>query len=186
MSLKHKTWILLLPIVFCSVMFLSGCGKPDQAKKGIIAYVNKEPIFSSDLEREIALKVRQDPAFKVTPKTEAEQLDTIINRKLIIQKAMERGLARENRFVNTIKAYWEQTLIRDFLEYKDREFQQYLFVTEDEARDYYNKLAAKGQTEPFGVMEPEIKKTIAAGKAEKLFGDWLDKEKKKARIRIIR
>ena len=172
-------------LIILVLIFLAGCAKNEADKKNVIAYVNKEPIFSSDLKREIAFKVRQDPAFKVTPKTEAEQLDTIINRKLIIQKAMERGLAREDRFVNTIKAYWEQTLIRDFLEYKDREFQQYLFVTEGEARDRYNKLAAKSQAEPFEVMEPEIKKTIAAEKAEKLFGDWLDKERRKARVRIL-
>jgi hypothetical protein len=54
---------------------------------------------------------------------------------------MERGLAREERFVNTIKAFWEQALIRDLVDAKNAEFGDYIFVTDAEAKDYYDNMA---------------------------------------------
>ncbi len=142
MQANYKILKFSLLVMLFGLIFLSGCAKYDLLnKKDVIAYVNKEPVLASELKRAIALRARQDPTFKVTPETEAEQLDTIINRKLIVQKAMDIGLAREDRFVNTIKSFWEQTLIRDFLEYKKKTFQDYLYATEDEIKKYYNGLS---------------------------------------------
>lgn len=187
MSLKHKALILLLPIVFCSTVFLPGCGKRDTFdKKDVIAYVNKEPILESELKRDIALRVRQDPMFKVTPETESEMLDNIINRKLLCQNAMEKGMAREPKFVNTIKSFWEQTLIRDFIDYKQKEFAEYTFVTEDEIKNYYDNLVKNGATESLDALRTEIEGAIIDEKETRLFEDWLKAERAKARIRIIK
>jgi hypothetical protein len=139
-----------------SLLFLSGCGGSPK-DKGIAAYVNKEPIYASELDREIALKVKQDPSFRVTKEAMRDQLDLMINKKLIIQESMAAGLAREDRFVNTIKGFWEQTLIRDFIDYKNREFKDYLFATEDEIKKYYAKMA-KRMT--FKVLKSEDKEYI--------------------------
>lgn len=133
----------LLCFIFLVFGFLSGCGRESPAKKDAVAYVNKEPVTASELKREIALRARQDPTFKITPETKQEQLETIINRKLIIQEAMEKGLAREERFANTIKVFWEQTLIRDFIDYKKRAFQDYLFVNDEDTKKYYDNLSRK-------------------------------------------
>jgi len=131
-------------IVCVGCILMAGCGKrPVADKDEVIAYVNKDPIFASDLKREIAMRVRLDPTFKVTPESEAEQLDLIINRKLLIQEAMRKGLAREEKFVSTIKTFWEQTLIRDFAEAKQKDLQQYLFASEDDINDYYDKLSQR-------------------------------------------
>lgn len=139
-----KTRYLYSALIIATATFsisLQGCGNRDAAnKKEIVAYVNKEPIFDYDLKREIALRAKQDPAFKITPDTKTDELDMIINRKLILQDAMKKGLAREDRFVNTIKAFWEQTLIRDFIDYKKRAFKDYIFATDDEIKKYYDNL----------------------------------------------
>ena len=140
-------------------LILSGCGRggPAEGKNDLIGLVNKEPITASELKRNIALKARQDPAFKVTPETEGEQLELIINKKLLIQEAMAKGLAREERFVNTIRTFWEQTLIRDFLDFKRKEFQDYLFVTEDEIKKYYDNL---GQRVTFKILRSKDPRII--------------------------
>ena len=149
--------ILFVLISFSLV--LSGCGRggPAEGKNDLIGLVNKEPITASELKRNIALKARQDPAFKVTPETEGEQLELIINKKLLIQEAMAKGLAREERFVNTIRTFWEQTLIRDFLDFKRKEFQDYLFVTEDEIKKYYDNL---GQRVTFKILRSKDPRII--------------------------
>lgn len=134
---------ILFPI-FLVIIFLSGCGKGISEKdKDVAAYVNKEPILKSELQRELALRAKQDPSFKLTPESEAEQLETIINKKIIIQQAMKQGLAENEKFVNTIKAFWEQTLVRDFLDFKKRSFGVLVSVTEDEIRKYYDDMSDK-------------------------------------------
>jgi parvulin-like peptidyl-prolyl isomerase len=126
------------------VISLTGCGKiGPKSKEDIVACVNNDVIYKSDLKRDIALRAKLDPTFKVTPETESEQLDVIINRKLIIQEAMQQGLARDERFVNAIRTIWEQTLIRDFLDYKRARLQDFLFATEDDINKYYNNLSQK-------------------------------------------
>jgi hypothetical protein len=154
--------------------------------KKIVAYVNKEPIYESELNREIALKARRDPMFKVTPETLSEELENIVNRKLIIQQAMEKGLAREDRFINTIKSFWEQTLIRDFVGYKRKDFQDYLFATEDEIKNYYDSMPGKEDLGPIDDARPEIEKRIIESKENKLFEDWLESERKKAKVEIVK
>jgi hypothetical protein len=173
-------------LTILALVFLTGCGSKEAGKKEIVAYVNREPVLASELNRAIALKVRQDPAFRVTPEARAEMLDIIINRKLIIQKAMEAGLARQDKFVNTIKSFWEQTLVRDFIEYKQKAFGDYTFATEGEIKSYYDNLVKDGATEPLDALRPEIEKRIAGDKEAKLFEDWLKDERAKARINPVR
>ncbi len=184
-----NTYCFSKPLVvslFLIFAFLPGCAKSNPVDKNIIAYVNNEPIYATDLARELTLKARQDPTFKITHQAEADQLQNIINSKLVIQKAMEKGLAREDRFVNTIKAYWEQTLIRDFIEYKQREFKNYVFASEAEIKNYYDKLPNKDTLGTLDTLRPEIAKRIAEEKEAKLFEDWLKSERAKARISILK
>ena len=128
------------------IVIISGCDrfKTADGKSGdVAAYVNKEPIYKHEIKRDIALRAKYDPLFRIMPDTEIDQLDVIIDRKLIVQSAIERGLAREERFVNTIKAFWEQVLIRDFIDYKKKDFADYLFAADDDIGRYYENLSKK-------------------------------------------
>jgi len=148
----------LVALTVFPFLILSGCGNRGSADRDkVIAYVNKEPIYASELKRSIALKTRQDPMFKVTPETRNDHLDMLIERKLIIQEAIDKGLASEDKFVNTIKTFWEQTLIRDFIDSKKREFEESLTVTNDDVRKYYNNL---GQRVTFKVLKSKDRRYI--------------------------
>lgn len=147
-----------LCLIWIFAFILCGCGRRESANKSeVIAYVNKEPIFVSDLRREVILKSRMDPTFKVSPETEAEQIDTIINRKLIIQDALKKGLAGEERFIQMIKVYWEQALIKEFIDYKKRECRDCFFASENEIKKYYGNLSA---SVTFKVLKSKDKKYI--------------------------
>ena len=84
MKLMRITSLLL-------VMFLlAGCGKAMKpvAKKPadkIIATVNGEPIYNKDLKLSLALRLKNNPSFKVTPNTLKEQIDLIIDERLALQ-----------------------------------------------------------------------------------------------------
>ncbi|HPM43526.1 MAG TPA: peptidylprolyl isomerase [Candidatus Omnitrophota bacterium] len=155
-----KLYFIISALVLC----LSGCGKSETIdKKDIIGYVNKEPILASDLARDIELRAKQDPSFRFTPETQAEQLDILIDKKIITQEAIKQGLARKDRFVNTIKAFWEQTLIRDFIETKKEEFGDSIIITEDDIDKYYSKLSERVT---FKAIKAKDKKYLQNAKAE--------------------
>jgi len=137
-----KTKAAVLALILLVLPALSGCGGDKDTGK-TLAVVNGEPIYLDDFKREVALRLRQNPSFKVTPDTLDEVLDLIISKKLIIQEAVEKRLAEKERFLNTIKSFWEQTLIRDFIDYKNSEAELPLSVTESEIREYYEKLKTR-------------------------------------------
>ena len=139
-NLKTKTVILIVSILLLPV--LAGCGK-DKTEVKTIAVVNGEPVYLEDFKREVALRVRRNPSFKVTPDTLDEVLDLIIDKKLIIQEAVKNRLAEKDRFLDTITAFWEQTLIRDFIDYKNSESGPPARVAESEVAEYYDKLKTK-------------------------------------------
>jgi len=151
-------YILFFPACLFMIL-LSSCDSKENAvsKKDVVAYVNSEPIFAFELKRTMALRARQDPLFKLTPESEQEQLDVIIDRKLMIQEAVDLGMAREEKFVNTIRTFWEQTLIRDFIDEKKEEFADYLFATDDEINEYYRHL---GERVTFKVFKSQDSKRI--------------------------
>ena len=141
---RYPNAVIAVAIIAVSFAFVYGCGKEDgQDEKNVIARVNKEPIYSSDLKREIALRAQSDPTFRVTPETSREQLEVMINKKLIIQEAMKAGLVKAESFVNTIKTFWEQTLIRDFVNFKRKELEKYLFANDEEVKQYYDNMGEK-------------------------------------------
>jgi len=153
---RNKKYFPFVALLLC--IFLSACGRSSSVhEKDVVAYVNKEPIFASELKKDMALRASLNPLFKATPEAEYGQLDMIIDKKLIIQEAMDKGLARRDKFVNTIKTFWEQTLIRDFIDYKKREFSDFLFVTDEEVKKYYDSLA---QRVTFKVLKSKDKNYI--------------------------
>jgi HPt (histidine-containing phosphotransfer) domain-containing protein len=160
MMLIPRTFFkFVIPLFIFPLFVLASCGRNCSLSKTdkVVAYVNREPIFASDLKRSMALKARQDPLLLTTPDIEQEQLDIMINRKLIIQEALRRGLARQDSFVQTIKTFWEQTLIREFIDFKKKEFQNYLYVTDNEIKKYYDNL---GKQVTFKVLKSRDKRYV--------------------------
>ena len=157
--------VLKLPAILIVLVIFTACAKNESTKEKIVAYVNKEPIYVSDLNREIARKAKSNPTLEITPETKYDQLALIIDRKLIVQAAMQEGLARKEKFTNTIKNFWEQTLIRDFVDSKNKESQEYIFVTNEEINKYYDNLATKVtfkilKNKDKGVIEKAYKKYL--------------------------
>ncbi len=137
--MRAKYLLLMLLLIFTA-----GCGKKEAAdKKDVIAYINKEPIYGSDLTKDIFLRARSVSDYKSDPEVRKEMLYIMINKKIAIQDAMKKGLARTDRFVSTMKAFWEQTLIRDFLDLKKKEVKNRIVVTEEEIKQYYDRLSDK-------------------------------------------
>jgi hypothetical protein len=173
----------ILPI-FLAAFFLSGCGGR-VVDTSVIATVNDKPIYAKELKRELSNRVRQDPSLKIDSDVIDDLVDTLVKRQLIIQEAMDRKMPEEQSFVDTIKAFWEQTLIREFVEYKNREFERYVFVTDKEIEDYYNGLRRRSPNVPaLEEIYEKLKAAIKRGKMSQALEDWLENKKKSSRIRV--
>lgn len=128
-------FVLLIAFVCVS------CSRPGfVGNDKVVAYVNKEPIFESDLKRSLEIKSRIYPDHQASPEAIQKELNAIIDKKLIIQEAVRYDLIRKEKFVNTIKTFWEQTLIRDYIAFKKDEVKDAIQPTDQEIQEYYNHL----------------------------------------------
>jgi len=146
--------------LFVSTIFICGCGKSPKAADNdkIIATINGEPLYVKDFKRALDLNIKRDPTFRITPEILESQMNVLIDKKLLIQQAREMELDQTERFVNTIKTFWEQTLIRDLMSYKDGEFSRQVIIAESEMKDYYDNL---GHQKTFQVIQSRDKELVA-------------------------
>jgi hypothetical protein len=149
-------------LLFLFTSFIHGCSRDVPVDKNVVATVNHESIKLEDFQANLALRSKQNPSYKITSEEINEQMDTVIDRRLMIQEAMRMGLAENKDFVRTIQSFWEQTLIRELIAAKSREWESRLFVTEREVEDYYEKMKyritlkhkrAKNETEAHNILE---------------------------------
>jgi gas vesicle protein len=130
--------LLLFPLIF-SMLFAPACGKKTQ-DKAVVAEVNGSPILLSEFKKELSFRENQKNSPRATSAAVKDQLNTMIDRQLMIQEAIKMGLSEDERFAQTIKRYWEQTLIRDLIEAKSREWEKKLTVTEEEISRAYARM----------------------------------------------
>lgn len=155
-------------ILSFTVLFASACNRETQGQKKI-ATVNGAPILQEDFQKEVALISKRNPIFEITPRTMEDHLNTMIDKKLLIQEAVKKGLPEDERFIKTIKIFWEQTLIRELIDAKTREWSERLFVTEEEVQERYKDMHYKLTVKAVNADNKE--------KAREIMGQMLKEEK---------
>lgn len=123
--------------LFC-VCFLYGCGRHKPAREEIIATINNEPVYVKDFDRVMAFTYKNDPLLRRNKNAVNDQLAMLIDKKLLIQEARHKKIDQEEKFVATIKSFWEQTLIRDIIDLKEAEFAREVTVSDEEVRSFYD------------------------------------------------
>ncbi|HLE09316.1 MAG TPA: hypothetical protein VI914_06780 [Thermodesulfobacteriota bacterium] len=132
----------ILIFLLCLTAFFPSCARKKEREEKV-ATVNGAPILLMDFQREVFLASRRDPNLKTTHGALKELLQTDIDRKLMIQEAVRMGLSEDEHFAETIKKFWEQTLIRELINAKTREWSDRLFVTDDEVKKHYERMGYK-------------------------------------------
>lgn len=143
MNIKRRMAFFILISLFS---FLPGCSytsQPSDPNRQVILTVNGDKITVGEIKREMALRAKQDPSFKATRAALAQQLEIIVNRRLLIQEAARRRLAEQETFVETIRNFWEQTLVRNLFNQMSDELAKSMTVSENEINAYYSKLSQK-------------------------------------------
>ena len=135
------------------MLLLTGCSR-SPVQKDILAKVNNYEITRSEFEDEF----KASPYGKTdTPESRKEFLNTLIDRKLVLQYAQQRDYDKEKGFLKLIEKFWEQSLLKVALDKKTREVE--------------SKISSSGY---------EAKRT----EETKMISDWMNELRKNAHITI--
>ncbi len=143
----------------------AGCKAGGKNVSDAVATVNGVAISAKDLRHELELRAKKDPSFKATPAAVQEQLDVLIDRRILIQEAQDRRLTEDERFTQTIRTFWEQTLVRLLMDRFHREFSALSSVSEEEIQSYYKDLGEKATFQVFETAS-EAEAAAVAGAAK--------------------
>jgi hypothetical protein len=162
-------------------LFVLGCGSKPKDKV-VLARVNNYEITSEEFEHEFKAS---SYASADTPQAREEFLNNLINRKLILQEAQRRGLDKDRAFLKMIERFWEQSLLKLYLDQKMREIAKNTAVDEKAIMAVYKKMVKEGRTDKsYQEMHDRIGREISRRKEELLMNDWLKGLRKKAEIEV--
>lgn len=156
------------------------------AQKGthdkVLARINNYEIGRDEFEREF-----QDSIFggQDTEVARREFLNHLINQKLILQDAQERGLDKTRGFLGSIENFWEQTLLRTALEQKMETLAGTFIIPEQEVRSLYNKRLEAGVINTgYEKAAPLLRRELSRSKETQALSLWIDGLREKAKIQI--
>jgi len=140
-----KKPFFLAAFFVAAALSLTSCGtKPPQQEH--VAVVNGASIGVEEFAREASMAGERYPEIGAAPGSKESLslvLDSMILKKLMIQEAAKRGLSEDKEFLNTIKMFWEQTLIKKLIDTRNAEFAKTLSVSGEEAEAHYRRMGSK-------------------------------------------
>ena len=146
---------LIFCLFFAAVFVTLSCNSGSQKGGDTVATVNNASIAADELKEDVVRYSRQNPTQKITRDIVEDRLKNMIEKKLMVQEAVKMKLHQNREFVEEIKNYWEQSLIRALVDAKIGELSSKLFVTDDEIRNEYDRMgfmplirAARAKTKP--------------------------------------
>jgi hypothetical protein len=157
-----------------------GCEKAPM--KPAVVTINNYSISLAEFDREF----RDSPmAKKDTREARKQFLDMLINRKLILQEAQKLGLDKDAEFLKSIERFWEQSLLKAYLDRKTQEVAGQIFISDFAVEQAYKNLQAEGKTEKsYAEMYRTLKWDLARAKEAELMDKWLKDLKSKAAIEV--
>jgi len=168
----------LIILVLAMFLFTSlGCTKKERAAISI----GDIQITAEEFNK--ALEASRSASAGVAERKEF--LDTFISRKLILKEAEKSGLDKDDKFLQSIQLFWEQSLLKLILANKMKELAANIIIDEREIEDYYRMRKAeiypdKELSEVYDV----IKILLYRKKQTQAVQDWAASLKNKAKIEI--
>jgi len=173
---KNFAFLLLLALALC------GCTKPADKDKQVVARINNYEITKDEFNAE----------FQASPYSRSDTLDsrkeflnTLINRKLILQDAEAKGLDEDKDFLKMVEHFWEQSLLKLVLDRESKEIAGAVMVTDKEIEALYSKLKTEGKTDKtYDALYSQLKWELTRIKETRMLADWLSALRNKSDIRL--
>lgn len=124
-------------------------------------------------------------AKKDTLESRKEFLNNLINRKLILQDAEQKGLDKDAAFLDMIQRFWEQSLLKLAIDRKSKEIANSTSVSEKTVEEVYRNMVKEGKADkPLAAMSQQIRWEITKLKEAQIIGLWMSDMRAKARIKV--
>jgi len=173
--MKRSIVVLLLGV------FALGCG-PRPSRPPVLARVNDYEITQEEFELEF-----RDSRYAAagTPQAKKEFLENLINRKLMLQDAQARGLDKDPAFLKAIERFWEQSLLKIYLEQKIAEIVSAAAVDDKAVEAAYRKMSDAARAgRSYQKLYPQIKWELAKAREAELMNAWVAQLRQGAQIQV--
>lgn len=113
------------------------CVDRSQSDPDVLAQAGDIQITRQMLDRELAQLQAIDPGLRITRDVRQRQLETLIEKILLIQEAKRLNLDTQPNFIETIQRHWEKTLITNLIQHATDGMKGDIAVTEEELQILY-------------------------------------------------
>jgi len=124
---------------------VSGCGKRrkniDETK--VLAKIDNYNVTVQDFTEQAYIVLSGRRGVLGSMEEKEKILNNMIEEKLLVQEAQKFGMDKEKEFVNEIRKYWEQTLVKLLLKSKADDLARSLSASDSEVLDVYNRIQVK-------------------------------------------
>lgn len=163
------------------LVFITGCN-PAPRNKQILAKINNYEITLDEFKEEFK---GSGYGRNAGPDAQRDFLNNLINRKLILQDAQDKGLDKDKGFLKMIERFWEQSLLKLSIDNKTKETAGSSMVSDKEIEDAYNNLVKEGKADKdYDQMYQQIKWEITRSKETKSLNEWVAQLHKKSDIKV--
>ena len=169
-------------IILLSLLVFGCTCKLKENKPPVLVKVNNYEITKPEFEEEFKASSfgRND-----TLDSRREFLDTLINRKLIMQDAQMQGLDKNPNFLSMIEQFWEQSLVKLALEQKSIEIASAIIVSDKEIEEAYKEVLGDGKTnKPYEQVYDKLKWELTRIKQAKALSSWVYNLRKRAKLSV--
>lgn len=167
--------------IFAILILAMGCSRPPQ-EKPLLAKIGNYEIALDEFEKEFK---ESGYARNDSLESRNEFLNSLVDRKLILQDAEAKGLDKEKNFLKMIEKFWEQSLLKLALDEKSGEISDSIRVSDKEIEERYQKMFQTGETDkPYEQIRQQIKLEIARSKGAKAINDWIAGLRKKTKVTV--
>ena len=185
MKRLSKKWIArsILTLILLSIPVF--CFSGDQ--EPVVARIGKHKVLRSELI-EVLNQQASNPEYRPDSAGIKQQLDMLIEKKVLIREAVNHGLALRKSFLKTIQSFWEQTLILELIKLKSAELEESVSVSDEEI-----KAACKLEGLDLGIStcpsgrDPETERHVQRlrkKKKEEALGQWIKELTRTSEIKI--
>jgi len=167
-------------LFFTVLVFVMGCGRSASQEKPLLAKIGNYELRLDEFEQEF-----KESSYARSDSLEARNdfLNSLVDRKLILQDAQGKGLDKEKNFLKMIERFWEQSLLKLALDEKTKEISGTVSVSDKEIEERYQMMFQAGQTDkPYEEMREQVKAEIKRAKGSKAINDWITELRKNAKV----
>ena len=180
--MKRKIFSLVFLLFVLSSL---SCNHKDRNDEQVVATINGLKLTLNEFQSRLAEELELENDFKLTREARREFLESIIKKELLIQKAKELNLDKEEAFIRAIERFWEATLIKDLIDLKGKEITKKIVVSQEEVKARYDLMVEEDKDlPPLGEVEKTIARELKEIKKTKRLGEWINSLRKEASVNI--